>query len=165
VQRILFFDIETVPTEHGFTHGKPRGPEETEEQYLKRLSLSAITARVLCVGYALEPPADAPVQILAGDEPAILTDFWSLVERADLFVGHNVLDFDLKFIVQRSTIHRIKPSRDIPFARFRNAPVFDTMQEWSRWGRDNASLEALALAMGLADAELVHVSQFVMPRS
>ena len=65
--KTLFLDIETVPTEHGFKHGKPRGPEESEEQYLKRLSLSALTARVLCVGYALEPPADAPVQSLAGD--------------------------------------------------------------------------------------------------
>jgi hypothetical protein len=150
VQRILFFDIETVPTEHGFKHGKPRGAEEGEEQYIKRLSLSAITARVLCVGYALEPPADAPAQILAGDEAAILKEFWWLVERADLYVGHNVLDFDLKFMVQRSTLHRIKPSREIPFARFRNAPVFDTMQEWTRWGREGVSLEALALAMGLA---------------
>jgi DNA polymerase elongation subunit (family B) len=150
VQRILFFDIETVPTEHGFKHGKPRGADEPEEQYIKRLSLSAVTARVLCVGFAVEPPIDAPAEILAGDEAAILKDFWALVERADLFVGHNVLDFDLKFIVQRSTIHRIKPSRDIPFARFRNAPVFDTMQEWTRWGREGVSLEALALVLGLA---------------
>ncbi len=150
MQRVLFFDIETVPTEHGFKHGKPRGADEPEEQYLKRLSLSAITARVLCVGFALEPPADAPTAILSGDEAAILKDFWGLVERADLFVGHNVLDFDLKFLVQRSTLHRIKPSREIPFARFRNAPVFDTMQEWTRWGREGVSLDALALAMGLA---------------
>lgn len=150
MQRTLFFDIETVPSEHGFTYGKPRGAEESDEQYIKRLSLSALNARVLCVGYALEPPADAPAQILSGDEAAILKEFWGLVERADLYVGHNVLDFDLKFMVQRSTLHRIKPSRDIPFARFRNAPVFDTMQEWTRWGREGVSLEALALAMGLA---------------
>jgi len=150
MQRILFFDIETVPTEHGFKHGKPRGPEEPEEQYIKRLSLSALTARVLCIGYALEPPPDAPVEILSGEEAVILKEFWGLVERADLYVGHNVLDFDLKFIVQRSTINRVKPSREIPFARFRNAPVFDTMQEWTRWGREGAGLEALALALGLA---------------
>lgn len=150
MQRILFFDIETVPSEHGFKYGKPRGADEPEEQYIKRLSLSAITARVLCIGFALEPPVDAPPQILSGDEGTILKDFWGLVERADLYVGHNVLDFDLKFIVQRSTIHRIKPTRDIPFARFRNAPVFDTMQEWTRWGREGVSLEALALVLGLA---------------
>lgn len=150
MQRTLFFDIETVPTEHGFTHGKPRGAEESEDQYIKRLSLSAITARVLCLGFALEPPADAPADVLSGDEAAILKDFWALVERADVLVGHNVLDFDLKFLVQRSTIHRIKPSREIPFARFRNAPVFDTMHEWTRWGREGVSLEALALVLGQA---------------
>lgn len=150
MQRTLFFDIETVPTEHGFTHGKPRGAEESEDQYIKRLSLSAITARVLCLGFALEPPADAPADVLSGAEAAILKDFWALVERADVLVGHNVLDFDLKFLVQRSTIHRIKPSREIPFARFRNAPVFDTMHEWTRWGREGVSLEALALVLGQA---------------
>ncbi len=149
MQRILYFDIETVPTDHGFVHGKPRGADEPEEQYIKRLSLSAVTARVLCIGFALEPPPDAPAEILSGDETAILKQFWALVERSDLLIGHNVLDFDLKFIVQRSTIHRIKPSRDIPFARFRSAPVFDTMQEWTRWGRDGVSLEGLALVLGL----------------
>ena len=150
MQRLLYFDIETVPTDHGFAHGKPRGADEPEEQYIKRLSLSAVTARVLCIGFALEPPPDAPAEILSGDETAILKQFWALVERSDLLIGHNVLDFDLKFIVQRSTIHRIKPSRDIPFARFRSAPVFDTMQEWTRWGREGVSLEGLALVLGLA---------------
>ena len=147
--KTLFLDIETVPTEHGFKHGKPRGPEESEEQYLKRLSLSALTARVLCVGYALEPPADAPVQALAGDEADILRGFWAVATQADLFVGHNLLDFDLRFICQRSIIQRVKPSRDIPFARFRNAPVYDTMHEWTKWGREGVGLSALALALDL----------------
>jgi len=147
--KTLFLDIETVPTEHGFKHGKPRGPDESEEQYLKRLSLSAMTARVLCLGYALEPPVGAIPQVLSGEEPEILNGFWAMATQADLFVGHNVLDFDLRFIVQRSTIHRIKPSREIPFARFRSSPVYDTMHEWTKWGRDGVRLDALAQALDL----------------
>lgn len=147
--RTLFLDIETIPTEHGFAHGKPRGPEEPEEQYLKRLSLSALTARVLCLGYAIEPPADGPVQILAGDEAEILRGFWAMAPQVDLFIGHNLLDFDLKFIHQRSIIHRIKPTREIPFARFRSGPVYDTMHEWTKWGREGVRLDALAQALDL----------------
>jgi predicted PolB exonuclease-like 3'-5' exonuclease len=147
--KTLFLDIETVPTEHGFKHGKPRGPEESEEQYLKRLSLSALTARVLCLGYASEPPVDAPVAVLSGDEADILQKFWAIATQADLFVGHNVLDFDLRFIVQRSILQRVKPARDIPFARYRNAPVFDTMHEWTKWGREGVRLDALAQALEL----------------
>ncbi len=147
--KTLFIDIETVPTEHGFKHGKPRGPEESEEQYLKRLSLSALTARVLCLGYAFEPPVGAPAQVFSGDEPEILREFWALAGSVDLFVGHNVLDFDLRFVCQRSIIHRIKPSREIPFARFRNAPIYDTMHEWTKWGREGVKLDSLALALDL----------------
>jgi predicted PolB exonuclease-like 3'-5' exonuclease len=46
-------------------------------------------------------------------------------------------------------IHQIKPSREIPFARFRNFPVFDTMQEWTRWGRDMVGLDALATGLNV----------------
>ena len=49
----------------------------------------------------------------------------------------------MRFLYQRSVIHQIKPLRDIPFARFRNAPIFDTMQEWSKWGREHVSLDTL----------------------
>jgi len=147
--KALFLDIETIPTDQGFKHGKPRGSEESEEQYIKRLSLSALTARVLCLGYAIEPPFDAAVEVLSGDEPDILQRFWGAASQADLFVGHNILDFDLRFIVQRSVLQRVKPSRDIPFARYRNAPVFDTMQEWTKWGREGVSLVALAQALDL----------------
>jgi DNA polymerase III epsilon subunit-like protein len=67
----------------------------------------------------------------------------------DLFVGHNILDFDLRFIWQRSVIHGIKPPRDISFARFQSSPVFDTLQEWSKWGREHVSLNNLAKALGI----------------
>lgn len=149
--KILFLDIETVPTseaiaQHGLMDVQPK---LDEPEIIKKVSLAGATARILCLGYALEPPPDAPVQILHGEEREILTGFWKLAPEADLFVGHNVLDFDLRFIYQRSIINQIKPSRDIPFARFRNSPVFDTMHEWTKWGRDFIKLETLATALGV----------------
>lgn len=147
--KILFFDIETIPTEESLEHsGLLEAQLQLDEaDIIKRLSLSAATARILCLAYALEPPLDSSIAVLSGEERDILQSFWQLATEANLFVGHNVLDFDLRFIYQRSIIHRIKPSRELPFARFRNAPIFDTMHEWSRWGREHVSLDLLSRAL------------------
>jgi len=149
--RIFFFDIETVPTERSLEEcgllDKEVTPENTE--LLKRLSLSAATAKILCLAYAVEPPGDAPVQILHGDEREILREFWNIVVHCDLFVGHNILDFDLRFMYQRSVIHQIRPSRELPFGRFHNDPIFDTMHECSRWGRESISLDRLSRALSI----------------
>ena len=149
--KTLFFDIETIPTEQSLEHsGLLEAQMQLDEtEIIKRLSLSAATARILCLAYALEPPVDSAATVLHGDEREILQRFWSLATEANLFVGHNVLDFDLRFIYQRSIIHQIKPSRELPFARFRNSPIFDTMHEWSKWGREHVSLDLLSRALGI----------------
>ncbi|MBM4264526.1 MAG: hypothetical protein FJ145_24250 [Deltaproteobacteria bacterium] len=149
--RIFFFDIETVPTdkslqENGLLEEQIR---LDEAELIKKLSLSAMTAKIICLCYAIDPPGDAPVQVLQGEETDIIKNFWKVINDCHLFVGHNILDFDLRFIYQRSIIHQIKPSREIPFTRFRNNPIYDTMQEWSKWGREHASLDNLAKALGI----------------
>ncbi len=150
--KILFLDIETVPTPEALAESGLLDSQIQldEQEIIKRLSLSAVTARILCLGYAVEPPSNSSVEVVEGDEKEILQKFWQLAADCNLFVGHNVLDFDLRFLYQRSIIHRIKPSREISFARFRNAPVFDTMHEWSKWGRDLTSLDRLAKALNIA---------------
>jgi hypothetical protein len=149
--KILFLDIETVPTPEALAESGLNDVQLQldEAEIIKRLSLSAMTARILCLAYAVEPPRDSPVEVLSGDENEIIRSFWRLAADTQLFVGHNVLDFDLRFIYQRSIIKQIKPSREIPFARFRNSPVFDTMHEWSKWGREHVKLDLLAKGLRL----------------
>lgn len=149
--KTIFLDIETVPTNRSLQENGLLEPQIQldESEIIKKLSLSAATAKILCICYAIEPPAGAEVQVLEGEETEIIKNFWKLAADCNLFVGHNILDFDLRFIYQRSVIHQIKPSRDLPFARFRNAPIFDTMQEWSKWGRERASLDLLSRTFGL----------------
>jgi predicted PolB exonuclease-like 3'-5' exonuclease len=149
--KTLFLDIETVPTDRALAESGILEPQIQleENEIIKRLSLSAATAKILCIGYAIEPPVGAEVQVLAGNEAEIIRSFWELAVDCDLFVGHNIFDFDLRFIYQRSVIHQIRPSREIPFERLRSAPIFDTMQEWSKWGRERASLDLLSKAFSL----------------
>ena len=149
--KIFYFDIETVPTDQAL---KDNGLLDAqikldEPELLKKLSLSATTAKIICLCYAVEPSLTNSIEVLQGEETEIIKNFWKLAADYSLFVGHNILDFDLRFIYQRSVIHQIKPSRDIPFTRFRNAPIYDTMQEWSKWGREHVSLDNLSKALGI----------------
>jgi predicted PolB exonuclease-like 3'-5' exonuclease len=82
----------------------------------------------------------------------MLAKFWDLANDVYLFIGHNIIDFDMRFIVQRSVVNGVRPSwdeRDLSFARYRSAPMFDTMREWTKWSMNNVGLEHLALALGI----------------
>ena len=149
--KIFYFDIETVPTDKALQdNGLLDSQIKLDEaELIKKLSLSAATAKIICLCYAVDPPTDGPIQVLEGEETDIIKNFWKLAIDCNLFVGHNILDFDLRFIYQRSVIHQIKPLRDIPFTRFRNAPIYDTMQEWSKWGREHVSLDNLSKALSI----------------
>ncbi len=148
--KVFFLDIETIPTRQSVLDATGENPDvEMDENKIKKMSLSGSTGAILCVGYAIEPPDDGPIEVLSGEEPAIIRRFWELAADANLFVGHNILDFDLRFIYQRSIINQIKPSREISFSRFRSSPVFDTMHEWTKWGRDFVKLDVLAKCLNV----------------
>ena len=149
--KIFYFDIETVPTEKALEENGLLDAQIKldEPELIKKLSLSALSAKIICLCYTIEPSLSGAVEVLQGEEADIIKNFWKIVPDCNLFVGHNILDFDMRFIYQRSVIHQIKPSRDIPFTRFRNAPIYDTMQEWSKWGREHASLDSLSKALGI----------------
>ena len=152
----LYLDIETIPApesahkdlEKLFKKKKKKGEYEDFEQYLSRTSFDGTFGQIICIAYASN---DNPVEVLYNENNEALTlrQFWELARDHDLFIGHNVMEFDLKFIYQRSTILRVRPTKDLNFARYRNNPIFDTMKEWVRWGSNNLSLEYIATALGI----------------
>jgi hypothetical protein len=88
----------------------------------------------------------------------MLQEFWDRMRgfrpSVDRIVGHNIFDFDMKFILKRSIIHAVRPTVDLSFARYRNQPIFDTMWEWERWSYGSrTSLDRLAGALGLASSK------------
>lgn len=120
------------------------------DSYVRGTSLSGEFGRIFCIGYAIN---DQPAECLVGDEKKMLEDFWQIAKDSDLFIGHNVMDFDLRFIYKRSVILGVKPAKELPFARYRSEPIFDTMKEWEKWGSQGASLHKLALALGLESSK------------
>lgn len=169
----LFLDIETLPA-HEDSHDKLKylhdkkqeksgkdGKETDFEEYLLKTSFDGAFGRILCIAYAVD---DKPVEVLyeGGDEKRVLEKFWEIVKSLSRepnnyqypdyglqFIGHNVMDFDLRFIYQRSIIHKVKPAYDLNFARYRSYPIFDTMKEWVRWSMGAIGLEHLCLALGV----------------
>lgn len=180
----FYFDIETIPAdesshpalkylynrkiekkmkEKGIDHGEAVLEFGTFEKFVDGTGFDGSFGRVLCIAYAVNDD-DTRVICNPDSEKKTLEDFWFVAGQIDLFVGHNIMEFDLKFLLQRSIILGVKPSwnrfaelgkkpwdmvKYLDFARYKNLPIFDTMHEWSNWGNPKAGLEHLALAMGI----------------
>jgi predicted PolB exonuclease-like 3'-5' exonuclease len=172
----LYLDIETLPAgekdhealKYLFEKKKIKKNKKEEcekigdfEQYLLGTSFDGAFGRILCIAYAID---NQPVECLCydQDEARMLKEFWEIVssiskpnynsnypDHGVQFIGHNVMDFDLRFIYQRSIVNKIKPAYDLSFARYRSYPIFDTMKEWVQWGQGSVGLESLALALDL----------------
>jgi len=65
-----------------------------------------------------------------------------------VFIGHNLIDFDLRFMFQRSVVLGVKPSYHMPFnCKPWDESVYDTMQRWG--ARAGGSLDKITKACGL----------------
>ena len=163
----IFLDIETIPAEESDKKSaldlvlkkKQRYGKEVDlgkenmEQLYRDTAVSGDFGRIFCIGYALE---DGQVQIIYGEEKKILEEWWKVAAKGDCFIGHNIMDFDLRFIYKRSIVNRIKPSAkhlNLSFARYRNFPIFDTMKEWEKWSNSYITLDALAKILQLPSSK------------
>lgn len=157
----MYLDIETVPAEEAkhemlreihtkkiekFKKTAPAKAEETFEEYLAATGLDGAFGRIACIAYAYD---NGPVQTIFGAEADIINEWWRAARGVDLYVGFNLLDFDLRFIYQRSIILGIKPPFFISFAKYRSEPVYDVMWEWSKWGQNKISLDVLCKALSI----------------
>lgn len=157
----LFFDIETIPAQeaqHGILrqiHAKKladnKKVDSKFEEYLAATSFDGAFGQIICIGYAID---DGEVAVLEGEEKQILKDFWAIAKNERLFIGFNNMDFDLRFIYQRSIVQGVIPTKDLNFARYRNNPIYDIMHEWNKWDmRSHISLDSLAKALGIPSSK------------
>lgn len=104
---------------------------------------------------------EAPINIYREDwataEPYILGEINRIIaatyqparDMRPVFIGHNVIAFDLRFIFHRSVLLGIPPHPAIPFnARPWDSNVFDTMTAWAGIG-NRVSLDKLCRALGI----------------
>ena len=120
------------------------------EEFHKLTALNGDFGKIYCIAYAID---DNDVVVLTGDEKDILINFWEASKLVNLFIGHNIMEFDLPFIYKRSIINNVKPSRNLMFARYRIDPIYDTMKEWNKWSTNNTSLDRLAKIFGIKSSK------------
>jgi len=160
----MFLDIETLPAPehmhevlkeiHAYKKKKKtRNGEKYStsfESFLAGTGLDGTFGRILCISYAIND--DMIHCICDEDEKKVLENFWESAKDVDLFVGFNIIEFDMKYLVQRSIIHGVKPRTKmrLSFAKYRSDPMYDVMHEWNQWsfGR-GVGLDALARALSL----------------
>lgn len=161
----VFLDLESLPPAKDDPLVSDRLAQITDEEY-RRMALDGKYGRLLCIGLIIEQDNQVVHRGVLGrdkqtmrfhlDEARTLRALWKLLKDFSryhgLFIGHNILDFDLHFLYQRSIIRRVKPSVEACFTRFRKQPVFDCMWEFSYWKR-RISLNELAKVLGLKSSK------------
>lgn len=167
-RRIVTIDIETLPSICPVEDvGKvTRAGKDSGDN--AHTALSGDFGRILCIGFTNEDGLGGMTRGCLGwdeahkrftcDERQTLATFWRMLYgfrlSVDRIVGHNLFDFDLKFIYKRSVVHGVKPSVELSFARYRNQPLYDTMHEWERWGYGSKiSLDRLARVLNLPSSK------------
>ena len=166
--RNLFFDIETVPDgsidDPDVVAGVKapanyKDPEKIaayieskrEDEFRKR-ALNGLTGQIISIAWALD---DEPIEVITqkeGNEGQILSSFLAAVEgaRRVRWIGHNSIEFDLRFLKQRCWINGIKPKVLIPADARHGDWSYDVMKQWGGW-RGYVSQEALYKALGGPD--------------
>jgi hypothetical protein len=132
-------------------------------EVLSKAALSPLTGRVLAIGYyhteGEELEVDVVGQLIGDghpfDEKSIISRFWFNYEAAPehcRIVGHNILGFDLPFLIQRSWMLNIEVPRGVMNGRFFAPKFVDTMAVWACGKAGSAGmtkLDTLAKAFGV----------------
>lgn len=173
----IYFDIETIPAQSDniknyvqsnlsapANYKKPEAInawiEDNKDIVYRKTALNGGFGQIVCVGYAIN---DGDVKTIyfndwASSEKEILQSFFNdLIEcyrpSADItphFIGHNIENFDLRFIYQRAIVLGIKPPSFLPLnsKSCNNMYIFDTMSEWAG-KRNYVSLNEVCLSLGI----------------
>lgn len=126
---------------------------QAEDAYA-RTSLDGAYGEVLCIGWAID---DGPVTVTHDDdERELLAAFWAELDAAlpdlvdPIWVGHNIRDFDLRFLWQRCVVRGVLPSRRIPYdASVYDTILLDTMLLWTGSPRERVSLNTILQALDI----------------
>jgi len=137
---------------------------DVDEAY-RKTSFDGAFGQVCVIGYAVN--GEAPQYVRADDltasgEVALLEAFscalTDLIPANEVFttvvIGHNVVGFDLRFLVQRYIVNRVRPHAIIARASqakpWESDKVFDTMVQWGGAGaKPGGSLDKLCKALSI----------------
>jgi 3'-5' exonuclease len=149
----VIFDIETLgfPLESFDQESqtyllKFADSEEKVEDVKKNLNLHALTAQVLCIALFNPDTKQGKVffqsenkddyystqntcHYISGNENEILNNFWEVINKYDQFITFNGRSFDCPFIMLRSALLNITPTRNLMPYRYDSKIHCDLLEQ------------------------------------
>jgi predicted PolB exonuclease-like 3'-5' exonuclease len=125
--------------------------EEKRELELQKLNLYPFTAQIIAIGM-LNPETksgkvfyqsdikenyfsdDGKVEFISGDEKECLFRFWETIERFDQFITFNGRSFDCPFLMLRSAVAGVKPTRNLVPYRYDYSKHCDLLEQLTFYG-------------------------------
>ncbi len=150
--------------------------QEADKQFVEvknNLGFSPLTGQIVAVGvydvekdkgavYFQAPQAEISdseednIKFRVLDEKEMLEQFWNLAQKYDEFVSFNGRTFDVPFLLIRSAIHGIRPTKNLMANRYfssqpKNAKHIDLLDQLTFYGavRRRGSLHLFARAFGI----------------
>jgi len=138
-------------------------------------SLSAISGRILAIAVHIGPLPDfnlseaSSVEKVFGIDPdgkeqseaEALTSFVDFIrefdKEADELVGHNIIQFDWPFILQRCLVHQIEVPPLFDLSDYHVKGMFDTAHGWWGGSRRMVGLDDIAWAFGIPSSKTEEV--------
>jgi hypothetical protein len=161
----LKFDIETIPD------GNPEDVivkvpgnykkqesidayiEANRDEEFRKGALHGISGQIVSIAWQVdENEIDSITRTPIYSEATLLQTFFNDLTLGSAhprykWIGHNCLDFDLRFLKQRCWINNVKPALMIPADAKHGDWAFDVMKEWAGW-KGYVSQDALYKALG-----------------
>ena len=136
--------------------------EEVGENAWRKTAFDATKGQICVIGFSFDGEEPESLQIKEPeDEARILRTFFERLAirykatnmRRPIFVGHNLVNFDLPFIYRRAVILGIQPPAFLPINPSPyNEYVFDTMLQWAG-SKGRISMQNLCEALGIPGKE------------
>lgn len=171
----LVVDIETIGTDFDTLDEMSKeyllkfaDTEEKVQEAIEGLAFSPLTGEIVAIGM-LNPDTDngavffqSPgeprnsikeegIEFTADTEAGILKRFWDTVKHYDRIITFNGRGFDAPYLIIRSAIHKIKPTKDLMPNRFSATTHIDLLDQLTFYGsvRRKFSLHMWCRAFGI----------------
>ncbi|MBI4546979.1 MAG: ribonuclease H-like domain-containing protein [Ignavibacteriae bacterium] len=154
----VVFDIETLafpletfdPVQQEYLL-KFADTEEKREAELQKLNLHALTAQIIAIGM-LNPDTnagkvfyqsakheqyasgDGKIEFISSDERSLLQNFWLAVQHYNRFITFNGRTFDCPFLMLRSALLGITPTRNLMPYRYDANVHCDLLDQFTFYG-------------------------------
>lgn len=174
------FDIETAGYEWSSIDEGTRAAllkkYDTEEDARKQLGLNPLISKIIVISVLdiekklimsfveseesglfahaeeVEKQGEFEIVYRRGDERTILENFWKLIEKSRRYITFNGRHFDIPFIIYRSMIHNIKPTRKLMTNRYHSDTHFDIYDQLTFYSAAYGhSLEMWCNSMGITN--------------